>query len=620
MHWRKLVISIIFYTCFSDVSAQVVDIGNLDQEPGYIFFNGSTYALRNSSVISLDSVLQPASQQRFTPLPSQAVIFHGFDPDYFWYRFTVSNRDVKDRTFILLFGGRGIRTAELWTRANSGWYSLGKMGYRYPFSSRPFLFTSYAYPVTIPAGQTLTYYLNVDESHAYKTTHFAAFEPGTMERIKGRYYFFFGLLIGVMLLFGVFNLYLYFSIKEPIHIWYALYIIFMVCFLVKHEGLDMQFLHMDSEWAYRASSMVGFVAVGSGFLVQVVQLFLVNISVKSWLGKALSLVKWSLWLSGAIYFIIFFIEPAHWMEVVVFEWANKTAIVAILLVIVSCMYSIAKGYRPAWILLLGQAAYLIGVLFRALFIGDLSQVIPPAPFQIGLLMEVLIVSYALMHRYNVFKREKEQLGNQLRNQQLHFSEQILVTQENERKRIAGDLHDELGGNLAAIQMAVQTAELPESQRDLLKGLVYKTAVTTREIAHNLMPPDFEKSSLCEMLSIYFGRLQMEGDLRYHFVCSGTVVPFSKQDELMVYRIVMELATNISRHAQASEATIQLLYEPDALEIIVEDNGRGFQENSGEGIGLKSIRSRVDYLGGVFKLDTGQKGTTVIVHIPYQKEV
>lgn len=599
---------------------QVLDLEELKKDPGYVFFNGRAEKLVNSQIITLDSVLKPASQVRFEKLADKTVIFHGLDPSFFWYRFSIKNPDSVAKRAILLFGGKGVRSAELWQGNNGHWISYGKTGYKYPFESRPYVFPSHCYVLVVPPLSTSAYYINVDESHAYKTINLALFEPRAMDRIKSRFYFFFGVLIGLMILFTLFNFYLYVAIKEPIHLWYGLYILFTSCFLIKHEGLDMQFLGLDSELGYRATSMAGFVAIGSGFLVHVVQLFLPNISRKSFLGWALFLDKWSLWISGLVYHFVFLIEPSHIIEVISFEWANKSAIIGVVIILAATVLSIARGYKPAWILLLGQSVYLVGAMMRALFVTGFSQVIPPAPFQIGLLIEVLIISFALMYRYNLFKKEKEQLTAQLVDQQLLFNEQIMVTQENERKRIAEDLHDEFGGNLAAIKMAVQSFALPAHQNELLKELIDKTSVTAREIAHNLMPPDFEKTDLVKMLENHYNRLTTEGSISFNFVGSDPLYTFGKNEELMIYRILMELTTNIIKHAKATDATVQLVYYNDYLELIVEDNGTGFNAGPSDGIGLKNVRSRVDYLGGSMNIDSGKMGSTIIITIPYNKSL
>jgi len=95
-------------------------------------------------------------------------------------------------------------------------------------------------------------------------------------------------------------------------------------------------------------------------------------------------------------------------------------------------------------------------------------------------------------------------------------------------------------------------------------------------------------------------------------------PFDKPRELMIYRILMELTSNIFKHSGATESTIQIVYHATYLELIAEDNGHGFSSKSTDGIGIKNVRSRVDYLGGQINIDSGHAGTTIIIQIPYKK--
>jgi signal transduction histidine kinase len=88
---------------------------------------------------------------------------------------------------------------------------------------------------------------------------------------------------------------------------------------------------------------------------------------------------------------------------------------------------------------------------------------------------------------------------------------------------------------------------------------------------------------------------------------------------MIYRIIMELTSNIIRHSKATDATIQLVYHEKQLAIMAEDNGKGFIANAHAGIGLKNIHSRVNYLNGTMNIDSGTHGTTAMFHIPYKKQ-
>lgn len=616
LHFRSLLLFFLFITsrCYS----QSIDVAATTKNPHYLFLNKYTDVLQATSFISLDSVLSRSSQQKFKPLKNDKVLFKGYDPYYYWYRFTLSNSDTTPKNFILLLGGLGIREAEVWKGENQHWISLGKSGYRYPFYKRPYPYVHHAFQISLMPVSTTTFYIGINESHAYKSIAFVLVKSREMKLIEHRFYFLFGLIIGLIFLFFIFNLYLFFSIKEKIHLWYSLYIITILFFLIKNEGLDAEFLGLDSIAGYRSTYMGAVASLAVGFLLQVVQLFLINIKPSAWLYKSLVFLKWLTVVTAVTQFIIFYYQPNYKIELALFEWANKTGLLSLVFIITACCYSFYKGFKPALFILTGQFLFIIGIVARGLFIGAESYMFPPSLFEIGLVAEVIIISYGLMYRYNQYKKEKESLKEKLEWQQLQTARQIVQVQEAEQKRIAEDLHDELGGNLAAIKMSLQSFDLPPDQYGLLNQLLDNASVNARNIAHNLMPPEFEQTRLNDLLCNYYQRLTKEGNILFHFYNSGSNNHFTKQDELMIYRMIMELTNNIIKHSNATEATIQLVYHENQLAITAEDNGKGIFSNSSEGIGLKNIRSRVSYLDGFINIDSGKNGSTIMIQIPYTK--
>ena len=86
---------------------------------------------------------------------------------------------------------------------------------------------------------------------------------------------------------------------------------------------------------------------------------------------------------------------------------------------------------------------------------------------------------------------------------------------------------------------------------------------------------------------------------------------------MIYRIILELTNNIIKHSQATEGTIQLIHYNNHVEIMVEDNGKGFNNTKVDGIGLSNVQSRVNFLQGNINIDTGNHGTTIMIRVPYK---
>jgi signal transduction histidine kinase len=615
---QKFVTALFFICLPFFLHCQTVKASEADKKDGHVFINRFIGYVKSSSIISFDSAGKQFLRNKFSWLPEKNMILKGYDPSFYWFRFIVQNDDTISTNLVFTQGGLGTRDAELWQSLNGKYVSLGKTGYKYPFSKRPYRNLHYHYPITIAPNSIDTFYLYKDESHAYKVIAFGLIRPEKLTKWETDFYFKFGILIGILVLFIFINLYLYVAIKEKIHLWYSSYLLFTLFFIIKDEGLDMEFLGLDSELAYRITSMGAIGTWAIGLQVQVVQMFLVNISKKSFLYRLLSVIKWSCWAGGTAFWIVFYVQPDNFIETFVYEWANKSTLAAFFTIPVICIYSYRKGFKPALFIISGMAFFITGAILRVLFIPVNSFLFRPTYFEIGLVMEAIIISFGLMYRYNQFRKEKENLKAELEIQQKEATKQVLVAQEAEQKRIAEDLHDELGGNLAVIKMTLQRFNLPELQSTELNQLIDKASTNARNISHNLMPPEFAETSLKELLENYFRRLNTENSIHFYFHYTGDNNHFDKQEELMIYRIVMELSNNILKHSKATEATIQFIYNENQLSLIVEDNGSGFYNDQSKGIGLKNIRSRVKYLNGSLTIDTGDNGTTIIIQLPYNE--
>ena len=358
-------------------------------------------SIKTITPVSLDSVLQSSLQKRFVPLPDKSVIFSGYDPYFYWFRFHITNRDTIPRQYHILMGPTGQRYAELFQSNSGKWISCGKTGNQYLFSERPYLYTHYVFPLTLHPSATDTFYMSIDASHNFKTFAFSLVPPKTLKKMENRVYLLFGILIGILLLFGVLNIYLFFSIKEKIHLWYSMYIMFLIFLVMKNEGLDEQFLGNDSETGYRLTPIMGIGAITIFLLMHVTQLFLNNISKKHILYRVTSFIKINLLLAAVIHFIVFYVRPDYKIETLVFEWANRSTVIGVVMILTNCIYSLAKGFKPALFILSGTVIFLLGSMERLLVMSTPTYLFPPSLFQIGMVIEVAVISFGLMYRYNL---------------------------------------------------------------------------------------------------------------------------------------------------------------------------------------------------------------------------
>jgi signal transduction histidine kinase len=194
------------------------------------------------------------------------------------------------------------------------------------------------------------------------------------------------------------------------------------------------------------------------------------------------------------------------------------------------------------------------------------------------------------------------------------AEAMVDGQEVERARLARELHDGLGGLLATARRMLEPTT-PESHDRGLE-LLEASSGELRRMAHALMPGSlahFGLQAALEDLLLSPGATERTSiDLQIY----GLEESLSEKMQLTVFRILQELLHNMNKYAEATEALVQLIQEPNQLHLSYEDNGKGFDTSATRGIGLDSIQRRVAYLGGSFELDTlPGRGVAIYISLP-----
>jgi signal transduction histidine kinase len=138
----------------------------------------------------------------------------------------------------------------------------------------------------------------------------------------------------------------------------------------------------------------------------------------------------------------------------------------------------------------------------------------------------------------------------------------------------------------------------------------------RAISHNLVPPSLENFNLLEAVEEYCEKSDASHMQNISFQHLGDEVNMSIKEEINIFRIIQELITNSIKHAEAANIDVQISCRNKVMQIIVEDNGKGFDKEKaeGKGIGLINIQSRIDYLHGTMDLITNNQGTSTTIEI------
>ncbi|MBK0370646.1 tetratricopeptide repeat-containing sensor histidine kinase [Flavobacterium agrisoli] len=211
----------------------------------------------------------------------------------------------------------------------------------------------------------------------------------------------------------------------------------------------------------------------------------------------------------------------------------------------------------------------------------------------------------------------QKLTTVLKEQELKLIKAAVKGQDKERKRIAQELHDSIGGNLAAIKIQLQALKLLENPTIL--PLLDETYDEVRNLSHNLIPKKFEHNPFCQVLEDYLKSICQASTLQLdlHMYPKNDINQLDEILQIELFKIIQELSTNTIKHAKATKIDIQLNIIEHSISLLFEDNGKGFQTSGlKKGIGLLNLESRISALLGNFEIDSNPKrGTLFNIEIP-----
>lgn len=227
----------------------------------------------------------------------------------------------------------------------------------------------------------------------------------------------------------------------------------------------------------------------------------------------------------------------------------------------------------------------------------------------GFLALFSLFSTIYLWRLKQFSKKKQKL-------QESFTQDIIKTQDNERSRIAKELHDSIGQKLLVLKNTIQLKDVIITEE---VNLLDETIKEVREMSHNLHPFQFEKLGLLNSLEDLIAAFQKSSSVFY----SAEIQDFSqfipKEKELFIYRILQECISNVEKHSEATACNLSVKEEKDHLIFQLKDNGKGFNVQQkfkkNNSLGLISLQERAEYIGVQLTFDSSEgKGTIITLKI------
>lgn len=225
----------------------------------------------------------------------------------------------------------------------------------------------------------------------------------------------------------------------------------------------------------------------------------------------------------------------------------------------------------------------------------------------------LIISFAAFLWFN---------NKKLRRKNAEIREALIRGQAIERKRVAAELHDNLGGTLASLNWYLYgidkkiLSKEEEKIYDSVHQMVRSAYREVRSLSHNLMPQELEEHGLVMAMHRLISKLNENKNITFILNITGLEQRLNNKIEFELYSIVLELTNNIIKHSGATEATVNLKESQKSLMLVISDNGNGMMDQSKQGIGLRNIKNRLDSLRGKLNINSEKDmGIKVEIEIP-----
>ena len=653
---RHLILSVLLYYLMTwRLSAQplssqpvVVLSANDDQlslqgKLAYLQDSSSTGTIADITKLASESAFQPVD----TPVPNFGYITGVQAARPVWLRFRMQNRTHLPQAWLAEVDFWSFDKLQLFVvdAHNQVVSTSPVMGWKTPASQRIRHHRHYWFPFTVPANQSVTAYLRMFKHRGAQVIPISLVRASAYESFVQQGYLFWGGVLFTLMFVAVMSLIFFLITLDPIYSKYIFCLLGLVGFFVINDGFMNQFAFEEQFWLPRQNVYFLFPLILFYSQLTFVRTFLSLRNTPSRLWHTIGTVVLWCGLLGLVALTAERIQPfTPTIELIlvrvfsVVYWLPMPIIGAYIVV------SIIRNYhlREAWL-------YLIAILpFYTLTLGQVFsnfQLIPTyepvanfAYYAVAALFEVLVLTVGLAYRYKMDRDQTERLMKErtVQQQRTYEAEVRALAMKNsllvEKERIARDLHDNVGAhlafvvtNLTHISDQVEKKPITDGQQwaSQLRTIVTHTREAVkllRETIWAIHQESFTVEEFSERLNQYINRYFHETDglnVDVHVTGSPTHRLTSTQ-VLNLFRIVQEALTNVVKHAQATQAVVNL-HVPSGgnISLRIHDNGRGFAWTNGavseQHYGLRNMETRAQELGGTFRVFT-EDGTTVEVEV------
>jgi signal transduction histidine kinase len=249
---------------------------------------------------------------------------------------------------------------------------------------------------------------------------------------------------------------------------------------------------------------------------------------------------------------------------------------------------------------------------------------------LSILLLVFMIYYRQMRNRQKLALQQSRMKQMEEQHRLSEMRGVMEAEENERRKIADQLHDEVGSmlslaslNVSSVSPSHLTEKTDEKKLQKAQKILASVSETVRNLSHQLTPVMIEQHGFKKTIEDTADTINISGKLNLETI----IVGFENSEKYPVsflnhiYRITQELLNNVIKHSKATHAILELIEDQKGISLIMEDNGNGIQQTtSGKGRGIHSIQTKIAYLKGSMEINSKKEGgTLVVIEIPFEKE-
>ncbi|MDX2190352.1 MAG: 7TM diverse intracellular signaling domain-containing protein [Bacteroidota bacterium] len=539
----------------------------------------------------------------------------GMDGSAWWLRFVIQNDLAVDQTVILEIQHPHINQINYFLTESGNVKRSFTTGDAFEFKNRPIFARNFVFDMRLQSQRIYTVYVYFDNGFEPISLPILLESPSAYAENETKFLSIFFIFSGILLAMTLISFYIFITYKQRLFLFYSLFTLSDLLWATCNYGLGFQWLWPDNP-IWDAEALTFFPIMSFVIFIP----FLKSIYQAQNISKFQSRL---LYLSLIFGLILTFIYPIIYiLNIAILKIVFTNVLWAFFLsMFVVYSYVIVSNYvkRPIvsnLFFTLGFILMLIGAV-----VNVLREIIPMNTYfwvehgcMIGLFVEVLFTGYAIALNLKTLLNDREKLLINSSNHQKELLKTSILAEEKERKRIAEDLHDDLGVLLSIAKIKASSFK----SHSTLVDLIDKSLIKVREVTHKLHPSEIDQFGLNAVLEEFLEnlRLTVPFTLEYEVAININV---SKEYQVHLFRISTELLNNAVKHSQATHVLFKIETQNKAsqkyIRILIEDNGTGIGNKSKTGLGLLNIESRVQVMGGAIEIENLKKGLKIEILIP-----